>query len=157
MNGRDVMIRDGVSLHPDTSIADAARFMLEKRISGLPVLDSGGKLIGIITEGDFLRRVGTDTERKRPRWLQLLVGGEKLAEEYVHAHGRKVSEVMTQSPVVHLWGSYMAARQDEAMVVAAENAPGVRAVRSHLCWVDPVSGLTVYNPDEEKERKAEGP
>lgn len=245
MNARDVMTKDVVSVHPNTSIADAVRLMLEKRISGLPVLDSGGRLIGIITEGDFLRRAETNTERKRPRWLQLLVGAEKLAEEFIHAHGRKVSEVMTQSPVsvaeetpldeivhlmetrrikrvpvvrngkivgivsranllqgfasltadsktaqqddraireqvivalerlpwaanafakvlvkdglVHLWGSYMAARQDEAMVVAAENVPGVRAVRSHLCWVDPVSGLTVYNPDEEKERKTEAP
>ena len=73
--------------------------MLQNDISGLPVLDSYGALVGMITEGDFLRRAETGTERKRPRWLEFFIASGRLAEEYVHTHGRKVSEVMTIDPV----------------------------------------------------------
>jgi hypothetical protein len=63
--------------------------------------------------------------------------------------------VIVRDGVVDLWGSYMAARQDEAVIVAAENVPGVRLVRNHMTWVDPVSGLVVYNPDAERSRATE--
>jgi CBS-domain-containing membrane protein len=59
------------------------------------VIDEAGALAGIVTEGDFLRRAETGTQRQRPRWLEFLAGPGKLASEYVHASGRKVSEVMT--------------------------------------------------------------
>jgi CBS domain-containing protein len=238
MNARDIMTKDVVSVSPDTSVAEMVRLMLEKRISGLPVLDRNGNLVGIVTEGDCLRRAETGTERKRPRWLEFLTGTGKLAQEYVHSHGRKVSEVMTDDPisigeetslgeivhlmevrrikrvpvvrnskvvgivsranllqalasvahegepaqpddrairaqvfaafeklpwaardfvnaivkdgVVDLWGTYLARGQDEAMIVAAENVPGVKAVRSHLSWIEPMSGLVISSSDEEK-------
>ena len=73
--------------------------MLQEQISGLPVLDTAGRLVGVVTEGDFLRRTETATERKRPRWLEFLVGPGPLADEYVHTHGRKVSEIMSADPV----------------------------------------------------------
>ena len=69
--------------------------MLDKNISGLPVLDEGGKVVGIVTEGDLLRRSETGTERHRPRWLEILMGPGRLAGEYVRTHGRKVEEIMT--------------------------------------------------------------
>ena len=69
--------------------------MLEKRVSGLPVVASKGVLVGIVTEGDFLRRAETGTERRRPRWLEFLLGPGRLSDEYAHSHGRKVQEVMT--------------------------------------------------------------
>jgi hypothetical protein len=50
--------------------------------------------------------------------------------------------------IVDLWGTFTAYRQDEAAIIAAENVPGVKEVRSHLAWVDPMSGLVVYSPDE---------
>ena len=61
-----------VSVTPETTIADAARVMLDRRISGLPAIDGAGKLVGVVSEGDLLRRVEAHTERKRPRWLELL-------------------------------------------------------------------------------------
>ena len=95
MKAGDVMTRDVISVEPDSSILHAIRLMLEKRISGLPVVTSKGTLVGIVTEGDFLRRLETGTQRERPRWLEFLLGPGRLSEEYAHSHGRKVQEVMT--------------------------------------------------------------
>jgi CBS domain-containing protein len=99
MKAADVMTRQIVSVPPEASIADAAGAMLEHGISGLPVVDAEGRVAGIITEGDLLRRTETGTERKRPRWIEMLVGPGKLANEYVRTHGRRVSEVMTPDVV----------------------------------------------------------
>jgi len=99
MKTRDIMTPKVVSVSPDASILEAIRLMLENRISGLPVLDPQGKLVGVVTEGDFLRRAETGTQRKRSRWIEFFMSQGRRAEEYVHTHGRKVSEVMTPDPV----------------------------------------------------------
>jgi CBS domain-containing protein len=99
MNASDVMTREIISVRPDTTVAEAIRMMLDNRISGLPVIDEAGRLVGILTEGDLLRRGETGTERHRPRWLEILMGPGRLAEEYVRTHGRKIGEVMTRDPV----------------------------------------------------------
>ena len=95
MKAEDVMTRHVITIAADASILQALRLMLQHRISGLPVIDKKGTLTGIITEGDFLRRTETGTERKRPRWLEFLVGPGTLANDYVHSHARRVDEVMT--------------------------------------------------------------
>ncbi len=95
MKAMDVMTRDVVSIGPDASIIEAVRTMLQHKISGLPVVDASGRLQGVITEGDFLRRSETGTQRRHPRWLEFLLGPGRLATEYVQASGRKVSDVMT--------------------------------------------------------------
>jgi CBS domain-containing protein len=100
MKASDVMTGDVVSIKPEAPILEAAQLMLERRISGLPVIDAAGTLVGIVSEGDFLRRSETGTQRKRPGWLEFLVGPGRLAEEYVHTSGRKVEEVMTSD--VHI-------------------------------------------------------
>jgi CBS domain-containing protein len=94
MKARDVMTRTVVSVSPIATVLQAARMMLEHHISGLPVVESG-KLVGILSEGDFLRRRETQTQRRRSRWLEFLMGPGRMAEEYTHTHGSKVSEVMT--------------------------------------------------------------
>ena len=235
MQASDVMTKNVVSISPDATLSDMIQLMLDRRISGLPVVDKGGKLVGVITEGDCLRRVETGTEVKRSFWQDFLTGSETLANEYIRSHGRKISEVMSRDPifispetdineiihileknqikrvpvvkdgavvgilsranllqalagiigntkvdqsdadirsgvatalstlpwaaneflnvtvhdgVVDLWGCYTAYRQDEAAIVAAENVAGVKGVRSHLSWIDPMSGMVVYSPDE---------
>jgi CBS domain-containing protein len=95
MRAEKVMTQPVVSVGPDTPVLEAIRIMLQKKISGLPVVEQGGRLVGMITEGDLLRRVETGTYRRRPRWIEFLIGPGRLAEEYVHAAGRKVAEVMT--------------------------------------------------------------
>jgi CBS domain-containing protein len=99
MNAADVMTHNILSVRPDATIAEAIRLMLDNRISGLPVIDEAGRLVGILTEGDLLRRGETGTERHRPRWLEFLMGPGRLAEEYVRTHGRKIGEIMTRDPV----------------------------------------------------------
>jgi len=241
MKASEIMTTGVVSTKPECPLSEVLQVMLDRRISGLPVVNTSGKLVGVITEGDCLRRVETGTEIKRPLWRELFAGPEKLAQEYIHAHGRKVSEVMTADPititedtdvseivhlmeksrikrlpvirgdtvvgivsranivralasllrgvkvnetdteirnnivaefdklpwaanelvdvrvkdgVVDLWGSFTAFRQDEAAVVAAENIAGVREVRSHLSWIDPMSGMTIYSSDEKNPLEA---
>lgn len=99
MKASDVMTRQVITIRPDATIVEAARLLLQKQISGLPVVNEKGKLVGIVTEGDFLRRVETATEKRRAHWLEFLIGPGRIAEEYVHSHGRKVEEVMTYDPV----------------------------------------------------------
>lgn len=99
MQVKDIMTRNVISVGPDESIMKAARLMLQNRISGLPVIDLNGELMGIVTEGDFLRRGELGTQRRRPKWLEFIVGPGRLAEEYVHTAGRKVDEIMTTDPV----------------------------------------------------------
>jgi CBS domain-containing protein len=235
MKAVDVMTRNVVSVKPEATVLQAARLMLQHHISGLPVVDGDGHLVGVLSEGDFLRRRETATERRRSRWLEFLMGPGKIASEYTHSHGNKVAEVMTRDlvtvsedapvedivelmerrrikrvpvlrgekvvgivtrsnlmhamvslarktpkagksdgairehllaemekqpwapialtnvvvhdGVVELWGAIVDERQREALIVAAENAPGVKAVKDHLVWIEPTSGMVVEPPE----------
>jgi CBS domain-containing protein len=236
MKALDVMTRAVISIEPDATILQAARLMLMQHISGLPVIDKVGRLVGVLSEGDFLRRAETQTERRRTRWLEFLMGPGKIAEEYTHSHGRKVAEVMTHNVytidedtaledivalmerrrikrvpvvrgnkvvgivtrsnlmyamvslarsvpkaakgdlaireqltavmqkekwaptamtnivvrdgIVELWGTVFDERQREALKVAAESIPGVKAVKDHIVWVEPTSGMVIEPRDE---------
>jgi CBS domain-containing protein len=99
MKAKDIMTTAVMTVTADSTVANAIRLMLQRKISGLPVVDAAGRVVGMVTEGDLLRRAETGTERRRPRWLEFLLGPGRLAEEYTHAHGRKVEEVMSPSPV----------------------------------------------------------
>lgn len=96
MRASEVMTRNVTTIRSDADVRQAVRTMLSERIGGLPVTDADGDLVGIVSEGDFLRRAELGTERQRPRWWKCFVGRGQLAGEYVHSHGRKVSEVMTR-------------------------------------------------------------
>ncbi len=98
MQVKDVMTRNVISIGADEPVIKAARMMLENRISGLPVVDAKSQLVGVVTEGDFLRRREIGTERQRPKWLEFVLGPGKLAQEYVQTSGRKVAEIMTPDP-----------------------------------------------------------
>src|SRR3954466_11039009 len=99
MRAHQIMTRTLVTVSPDTTIVDAAKAMLEQHISGLPVMNAAGKLVGIVSESDFLRRGEIGTHRKRARWLRFIFGPGDEATCFVHEHGRKVSEVMTPEPL----------------------------------------------------------
>jgi len=235
MKAKDVMTSPVISVEPDASIWEAVRIMLQRRISGLPVIDKQGRLVGMVSEGDFLRRAETGTQARRSRWLEFLMGPGRLADEYTRSHGRKVQEIMTPDPVtvaeetpleeavrtmekrrikrlplmrgndvvgiltranlvhalagvarelmpttadeairarlmtdlakepwapvglidpivrngvVELWGMITEERQRQALITAAENVPGVKAVRDYLGWVDVTSGVLMYQPNE---------
>ena len=229
MKVKDIMTWPVFSVAPESNVLPAVQMMLKQKISGLPVVDADGKLVGIVTEGDFLRRAETATERHRARWLQFLVGPGRLADEYVHTHTRKIADVMTTEPItvnedtpveevvhlmekhrikrlpvvrkhqlvgivsranllhalaslaptattasdetirknllaelerqnwapvgflnvvvldgiVQLWGTITDERERQALVVAAQNIPGVKDVQDHLVWVEPMSGVVI--------------
>ena len=237
MKAADVMTRRVVTIDVDAPIAQAARLMTEHRISGLPVLDAAGRLAGIVTEGDFLRRTETETEVRRPRWIQFLLSPGRLADEFVRTHARRVGEVMTpdvatvtestpadeivrlmerrrvkrvpvlrdgrlvgivsradlvralaglmteappatmddtalrdrvlaelekqswaprigvnvmvRNGVVDLWGTITDERERQALCVACENVLGVKAVRDHLCWIEPMSAWLIEPPEDD--------
>jgi len=96
MKAKDVMTADVLTVTEETSVLEAIRRMLQRKISGLPVVDASGALVGMVTEGDLLRRVELGTERQRTRWIEFLAGPGRQADEYAHAHGRKVRDVMTR-------------------------------------------------------------
>src|SRR5664279_3803508 len=73
MNVGNVMTREVTIIRFDATVIDAMRLMLDKKISGLPVADADGAVVGIVTEGDFLRRAEIGTEKRRSRWLKLLL------------------------------------------------------------------------------------
>lgn len=95
MKAKDVMTRKVVSVGPDATVLEAGRAMLQARVSGLPVVDNAGKLCGMLSEGDFLRRRPSLTDRRRSRWLEFLMDPDKLASEFSRSHDKKVSDVMT--------------------------------------------------------------
>ncbi|APO78779.1 CBS/BON domain-containing protein (plasmid) [Rhizobium etli 8C-3] len=94
-----IMTSAVITIQSTATVAEAANLMLANRISGLPIVEPQGMLVGLISESDLLRRSELDTERQRSWWLSLLASPGKVAEEYVRAHGRKVKEVMS-APVM---------------------------------------------------------
>jgi CBS domain-containing protein len=99
MRAHQIMTRPVISVTPETTIVDAANTMLRKHVSGLPVVDAAGKLVGIISEGDFIRRSEIGTQRKRGRFLKFILGPGQQAADFVHEHARKIGEIMTPEPV----------------------------------------------------------
>ena len=99
MRAHQIMTRHVITVGPETSVVEAADTMLRHHISGLPVVNPAGKLVGIISQGDFIHRAEIGTERKRGRWLRFLVGPGQIASEFAHERGRKVREIMTTNPV----------------------------------------------------------
>jgi CBS domain-containing protein len=99
MQAAEVMTRGALTVTPESTVEDAARLMLSHRISGLPVVDESGALIGMLTEGDLLRRTEIGTERRHSRWAELLLGPGRLARDYIQTHAGKVGTIMTREVV----------------------------------------------------------
>jgi CBS domain-containing protein len=99
MRAHQIMTRSVITIAPDATILEAAKTMLRHHVSGLPVVDAAGKLVGIVSEGDFIRRSEIGTQRKRGRWLKFLLGAGAAATDYVHEYGRKIADVMTSEPL----------------------------------------------------------
>jgi CBS domain-containing protein len=99
MRAQQIMTQHVITIGADAPIAEAVDTMLRHHVSGLPVVDADGDLIGIVSEGDFIRRAEIGTQRKRGRWLSFLVGTDRVAADFVRSHGRKVSEIMTPDPL----------------------------------------------------------
>lgn len=99
MKARDIMQRQPITATPEMAIEDAVHLMIVHRISGLPVVDPAGAVVGILSESDLLRRMELGTEERLPGWRTWLAGQGRAAREYVRSHARRVGEVMT-APVI---------------------------------------------------------
>lgn len=99
MKARDVMVSPVFTLKPTATVKEAAKLFLEYRISAAPVVDNQGKIIGIVSEGDLMRRVEAGTERRRSWWLQVFTDDNTLAADFVRSHAHKVADVMTRDVI----------------------------------------------------------
>lgn len=97
MKAKDIMNPHVITIGPDRTIGEAAQQMANLRISALPVVDDSGALIGIVSEGDLLRRAEIGTERHQSWWLEFVAGPAKLAGDYIKSHAGTVRDVMTKS------------------------------------------------------------
>lgn len=99
MQAQDVMVRSVISVGPDVPVQVAAHTMISNGISALPVIDIHSKLLGIVSEGDLIRRVENETERQRSWWLEMVMSSDALAKEFVKSHAKHVRDVMTREVV----------------------------------------------------------
>ena len=103
MRAMDVMTTNVITVDPDTSVQALATLLSERGISGVPVVDKDGRVVGIVSEGDLLHRAETGTERRtqrrRSRWLDTFAADQEAARDYVKAHGRSVQEIMTREVI----------------------------------------------------------
>ena len=89
MRASDMMVTKVITVGPQASVRDAAKLLVTNRISAVPVVDEHGELIGIISEGDLVRRAELDTNYHRSWWLEMFSGKSKedLAKEYLKSSG----------------------------------------------------------------------
>jgi CBS domain-containing protein len=98
MKASDVMVRDVVTVGPEASVSDVAKILLQNCVNAVPVVTEGGKLIGIVSEGDVLHRPKPGTEARRSWWRDLFDHNTRAAE-FAKSHSRKVSDVMTRDVI----------------------------------------------------------
>ena len=107
MRAMDVMTTGVITVDPDTPVQAVAKLLSERGISGVPVVDSANRLVGLVTEGDLLHRVETGTERQSERrtgrrrswWLDAIGSDQELARDYAKSHGRTAKDLMTRDVV----------------------------------------------------------
>jgi CBS domain-containing protein len=99
MKAADIMVKDVACVGPEASVREVASLMLERRISGVPVVDGQRRVLGIVSEGDLIRRPEIETDHIPEGWLGLFLSDEQRARNFVKSHGRKAREVMSQPAI----------------------------------------------------------
>lgn len=99
MKVRDVMTPNVVSVAADMAVPEIAKLMLERRISAVPVIDAKAQVVGVISEGDLIRRPELGTDKPRSRWLRFFMSDDDRAHDYIKTHGLHARDVMSR-PVV---------------------------------------------------------
>jgi CBS domain-containing protein len=95
MQARDVMTTNVITVEPETSVREIAQLLIDNKISGIPVVDKAGQIVGVVTESDLMRRPELETQRHRSWWLSMLLTHENRVAEYIKTHGRCAIHVMT--------------------------------------------------------------
>lgn len=96
MQARDIMVSPVITVGENATVRDVAKLLLARHISAVPVVDHAGKLTGMVSEADLMRRKEAGTERPTSWWLSLISGEGALAAEYVQSHATKVKDIMAR-------------------------------------------------------------
>ena len=96
MKARDVMVSPVITVRENETVRDLAKLLVGHRISAAPVVDNSGKLVGIVTESDLMRRSELGTERPYSWWVSFFLGEHAIAADYVKSHATKIKDVMTR-------------------------------------------------------------
>jgi len=99
MKAQDIMTATVISVPERATVAEATDLMLSHHVSALPVTDAEGKLAGLISEGDLMRRIRDKDAPRRSWWLDLFKGSGESAQDFVKARSHKVSDVMTRDVI----------------------------------------------------------
>src|SRR5215470_6390421 len=99
MKAADVMVSNVITVGLDASIGEVAATLLNNNISGAPVVGEKGELVGIVSEGDLIRRPEIGTTQRHSWWLELISNKWASATEYIKSHSRKVADVMTREVI----------------------------------------------------------
>ena len=99
MKAKDVMTHSVLTVGPSTPINEIARLLLERHVSAVPVVDPANRILGIVSEGDLMRRPETGTERRLSWWLRIIADRDTLAREYAKSHGSEAQSIMTREVV----------------------------------------------------------
>lgn len=99
MRALDIMTPCVITASPDMTVYDAAKRLADNNISGMPVVDASGRIVGIVSEGDLLHRVETDTGTRRSWWLDVFASSRELLRAYAKEHARAVWEVMSENVI----------------------------------------------------------
>ena len=152
MRVRDVMTYGAIGVPQTATLAEAIETMLRSRVSALFVFDSDHALVGVLSEGDLLRRAELGTEKKLPRWLEFLLSGGRLAESYTHTHGRKIGEIMTSKVVTVSEDADLSEAVDLMMHRRIKRPPVLRdeAVVGVISRSDLIKGLFASIPAESR-------
>lgn len=99
MQAKDVMTIRVVTVKPDTTVSEIAKQLLSRHISAVPVVNNAGQVVGIVSEGDLMRRHESGTERHRSWWLALIAMPEDQARDYTRSHGQHAEDVMSRDVI----------------------------------------------------------
>jgi CBS-domain-containing membrane protein len=99
MKAADVMVSNVITVGVNASIGEVAAILVNNHISGAPVVGDKGELVGIVSEGDLIRRPEIGTTKRRTWWLELLSNERASASEYIKSHSRKIADVMTRDVI----------------------------------------------------------
>lgn len=134
----------------ETELDEVVRLMEKRRIKRLPVV-RGNDVVGIVSRANLVHALAGLSREAKPTAASDQAIRDRIVAELAGQSWAPVAliNVIVRGGVVELWGAITDERERAAIMVAAENAPGVKAVNDHLAWVDPMSGMVFAPGDEE--------
>ncbi len=99
MQASDIMTTNVITVHAETEVKEIAALLLKHRISAVPVVSDGGKVIGLVSEGDLVRRAENDTDHRHAWWIADFFSSRDRTADYIKSHARQASDVMTSSVI----------------------------------------------------------